>query len=304
MQEQEAIKLHELDRPAPTLLQFDHAVDQELTRGTTTINLAWTDLTCLLFKKHVSWGYYIQTGQEPDCASDHMETCKQAPQNYRTSGIWNPLPLFTDVQTDRQEKNIQPLDNFLEQARAGTLPSVSWVTPAQLDSEHPPGSVHQGQAYVTSIINAVMKSPDWKSSAIFLTWDDWGGFYDHVKPPKVDQNGYGLRVPAITISPYAKQGYIDHSTLSSDAYLKFIEDDFLGGARLNPKTDGRPDPRPDVRENAKQLGNLANDFNFNQAARPAGPPADQSPIGLPGPSALVRRGKSVATHAPCRQPRG
>ena len=79
-----------------------------------------------------------------------------------------------------------------------------------------------------------------KSSAIFLAWDDWGGFYDHLAPPTIDQNGYGLRVPVITISPYAKRGFIDHATLSSDADLKFIEDDFLGGGRLNPKTDGRP----------------------------------------------------------------
>jgi phospholipase C len=89
-----------------------------------------------------------------------------------------------------------------------------------------------------------MKSPDWTSTAIFLTWDDWGGFYDHVKPPTVDQNGYGFRVPALVISPYAKKGYVDHQTLSFDAYLTFIEDDFLGGQRLDPKTDGRPDARP------------------------------------------------------------
>ena len=75
-----------------------------------------------------------------------------------------------------------------------------------------------------------MQSPDWNSTAIFLSWDDWGGFYDHVVPPVVDRNGYGLRVPGIVISPYAKQGYIDHQTLSLDAYNKFIEDDFLGGA--------------------------------------------------------------------------
>ena len=127
--------------------------------------------------------------------------------------------------------------------------------------------MHQGQAYVTSIINAAMKSPDWDSTAIFLAWDDWGGFYDNAVPPSVDQNGYGLRVPSMVISPYAKQGYIDHQTLSSDAYLKFIEDDFLGGQRLNPATDGRPDPRPDVRENEPILGTLDNDFNFAQAPR-------------------------------------
>ena len=87
-------------------------------------------------------------------------------------------------------------------------------------------------------------------------------------PPVVDQNGYGLRVPALVISPYARRGYIDHQVLSFDAYAKFIEDDFLAGRRLDPRTDGRPDPRPDVRENAKQLGNIVADFDFNQPPRP------------------------------------
>jgi phospholipase C len=146
---------------------------------------------------------------------------------------------------------------------------VSWIAPTQANSDHPPANLATGQAYVTNLINTIMKSPDWDSTAIFLAWDDWGGFYDHVVPPKVDQNGYGLRVPALAISPYAKQGFIDHQTLSFDAYNKFIEDDFLGGSRLDPATDGRPDPRPDVRENASILGNLAADFDFSQPPRPA-----------------------------------
>jgi phospholipase C len=83
----------------------------------------------------------------------------------------------------------------------------------------------------------------------------------------VDDNGYGLRVPGLVISPYAKRGFIDHQTLSFDAYVKFIEDDFLGGRRLDPKTDGRPDPRPDVRERAAILGDLARDFDFKQKPR-------------------------------------
>ena len=132
-------------------------------------------------------------------------------------------------------------------------------------SEHPPGLVSAGQTYVTGLINAIMQSPDWDSTAIFLTWDDWGGFYDHVQPPRVDQNGYGLRVPGLLISPYARSGFIDHQTLSFDAYVKFIEDDFLGGQRLDPRTDGRPDPRPDVREDAPELGDLVSDFDFSQA---------------------------------------
>jgi phospholipase C len=89
-----------------------------------------------------------------------------------------------------------------------------------------------------------------------------------VVPPHVDQNGYGLRVPGMVISPYAKRGFIDHQTLSQDAYVKFMEDLFLGSQRIDPATDGRPDPRPDVRENMPQLGNLILDFNFNQPPRP------------------------------------
>jgi phospholipase C len=74
-------------------------------------------------------------------------------------------------------------------------------------------------------------------------------------------------VPGLVISPYARQGYIDHQTLSFDAYLKFIEDDFLGGQRIDPRTDGRPDPRPDVRESLAVLGNLVSDFDFSQSPR-------------------------------------
>jgi phospholipase C len=116
-------------------------------------------------------------------------------------------------------------------------------------------------------VNAVIQSPNWNSTAIFVSWDDWGGFYDHVAPPRVDQNGYGLRVPGLVISPYAKRGVVDHQTLSFDAYDKFIEDDFLGGARLDPQTDGRADPRPAVREREPVLGDLSRDFDFNQPPR-------------------------------------
>ena len=134
-------------------------------------------------------------------------------------------------------------------------------------SEHPPSLVSAGQAYVTRLINTIMRGPDWKSTAIFLAWDDWGGFYDHVVPPVVDGQGYGLRVPAMVISPYARRSYVDHQTLSFDAYAKFIEDDFIRGQRLDPANDGRPDSRPEVRENGRELGNLISDFDFNQKPR-------------------------------------
>jgi phospholipase C len=136
-------------------------------------------------------------------------------------------------------------------------------------SEHPRAQVSAGQSYVTGLVNAVMSGPDWKSTAIFLAWDDWGGFYDHVAPPAVDENGYGLRVPGLVISPYARRGYVDHQVLTFDAYAKFIEDRFLGGQRLDPADDGRPDPRPDVREDFPELGDLLADFDFSRPPRPA-----------------------------------
>ena len=245
---------------------------------------SWTDLTYLLHKANVSWSYYVQSGIQPDCDDNPDQTaagCAPVAQGARTPSIWNPLPDFTDVKQDGQLGDIKNLSAFYTAAQDGTLPAVSWIAPTQANSDHPPANLATGQAYVTNLINTIMRGPDWDSTAIFLAWDDWGGFYDNVVPPAVDQNGYGLRVPALVISPYAKKGYIDHQTLSFDAYNKFIEDDFLGGARLNPATDGRPDPRPDVREDATILGNLLSDFDFSQPPRP---PVLLSTRPAPGPA--------------------
>jgi phospholipase C len=227
---------------------------------------AWTDLTYLLHKAGVSWRYYVMGGDEPDCRDDGAD-CAPRRQRARTPGIWNPLPFFDTVKQDGELRNVTDLGNFYADAKNGTLPSVAWLTPANRYSEHPPAAVSAGQAYVTGVINAIARGPDWPSTAIFVSWDDWGGFYDHVAPPQVDADGYGLRVPGLLISPYARRGYIDHQTLSFDAYVKFIEDDFLSSARLDPARDGRPDPRPGVRENVPALGDLRNDFNFAQAPR-------------------------------------
>ncbi len=218
---------------------------------------SWTDLTYLLNKFGVTWGYYLDHG---------AQTTAHGPG---VPPIWNALPGFTDL-TQPPGTGVQNLSNFMTQAQNGNLPQLSWIVPEAKDSEHPPALVSTGQAYVTRVINAVMNSSDWDSTAIFLAWDDWGGFYDHVDPLKYapDSLGWGIRVPGMVISPYAKKGFIDPQPLSFDAYLKFIENDFINGQRLNPATDGRPDPRPDVREEYKKLGSLVNDFNFNQSPRP------------------------------------
>lgn len=270
---------------------------------------AWTDITYLLHNAGVSWNYFVFKGSEPDCESDEATSCAPVQQGPTTPGIWNPLPYFTDVNQDGQLSNIQSLTSFYgavhNQSSCG-LPNVSWVNPNGRVSEHPPGLVSTGQAYVTTLIDAIMRSPCWNSTAIFLSWDDWGGFYDHVAPPSIDQNGLGLRVPGLVISPYARAGYIDHQQLSHDAYLKFIEDDFLGGKRLDPATDGRPDPRPDVRENMPGVGNLLSDFNFNQQPRaplilpahPAAGPTSNPPSAPTAPAAPSLDLQLVASVAP------
>ena len=267
-------------------------------------SLPWTDITYLLHqhKPEVSWRYYIFEGSEPDCESDEAVRCEEVPQHLNTPDIWNPLVDFEDVKEDGQLGDVQSLTNFYSAVHNTSecgLPNISWITPNDYVSEHPPSLISEGQTYVTTLINSIMRSPCWGSTAVFLSWDDWGGFYDNVVPPVIDGEGYGFRVPGLVISPYAKAGYIDNQQLSHDAYLKFIEDDFLEGQRLNPKTDGRPDSRPDVREEAPGLGNLEEDFDFNQspipplllppepAPGPASCPPGSVPADAPQPEALA-----------------
>ena len=228
---------------------------------------AWTDITWLLDRGDVSWGYYVAPGtcSFPPCHGERIDGPEGA-----TTATRNPLPGFTTLHETGQQDHILDYDDFERSAERGTLPSVSWVVPGDGVSEHPQSSrgISAGMAHVTRIVNSVMRGPLWERSAIFITWDDWGGFYDHVLPPLADENGYGLRVPGLVVSPFARRGYIDHQTLTFDAYLKLIEDRFLGGQRLDPATDGRPDSRPIVRETLPILGDLALAFDFDRAPRP------------------------------------
>jgi phospholipase C len=223
---------------------------------------AWTDITWLLDRAGVSWNYFIgsDTCWEPPCPD-------QASRAYESKPVFMPIAGFTSFYDDSRDgigDNVAPVRRFLREAGDGALPQVSWIVPSSGVSDHPasPGNIRTSMAYVTTVINAVMRSPEWNSTAIFLTWDDWGGFYDHVQPPHIDENGYGLRVPGLVISPWARQGSIDHTTLSFDSYLKLIEDRFLDGQRLDPATDGRPDSRPTVREPLAQ--DVWGAFDFSQ----------------------------------------
>jgi phospholipase C len=225
---------------------------------------AWTDITYLLHENDVSWSYFVG---DDTCFYDPCPTDKTGE---RTVAQQNPLPWFQTVRENDQVGNVRGHGAYYQAAADGTLPSVSWVMPYSGAGEHPHSHepIWKGIRHVTNVINAAMRGPDWDSTAVFLTWDDWGGFYDHVVPPRVDRNGYGIRVPGLLISPWAKAGTIDSQTLTFDAYLKLIEDLFLSGERLDPETLSRPDSRPTVREDVDILGDLLREFDFTQDPLP------------------------------------
>ena len=129
---------------------FDTSSPQEPGRP----DYAWTDLTYLLHASDISWAYYVMDGFEPDCEND-QSSCKLRPQSARTPGIWNPLPSFDDVKQDGQLRNVKDTSLFFSDLRTGQLPAVVWLAPGNRYSEHPPGRISAGQAYVTGIINAV-----------------------------------------------------------------------------------------------------------------------------------------------------
>ena len=170
-----------------------------------------------LEQQHISWKFYVQD-YDPKL-------------NYRTfpkaaQVVWVPLlsfPRYLD-NPDLFAK-IVPIEQYYEDLENGTLPSVAYIAPGSA-SEHPPGTPAAGQRFLRSLHTALMHSTAWPSSAFLWSWDDWGGWYDHVVPPKVDEYGYGYRAPALLVSPYAKKGYIDSTTLDFTSGLKFIEENW------------------------------------------------------------------------------
>lgn len=157
---------------------------------------------------HISWKYYAP----PPFASGYVWSSLDAVRHIRYGPLW--------------KSNVPNSTQFIADVRHGRLPAVSWLVTDAPHSDHPPASICVGQNWATSVINAVMESSYWKSTAIFLTWDDFGGFYDHVAPPRLDYVSLGPRVPTIVISPYARAHSVDHTVLDFTSMLKFIEDDF------------------------------------------------------------------------------
>src|SRR5205814_3718840 len=118
----------------------------------------------------------------------------------RRRGSGTRCRFFETVQQDGQVANVTSVGNYIRAARTGKLPNVAWISPTGAVSEHPPGLVSAGETYVTRLINAAMHGPEWKSTAIFLAWGDWGGFYDHVVPTSVDAQVCSLDVPGLVLS--------------------------------------------------------------------------------------------------------
>jgi phospholipase C len=192
-----------------------------------------------LSKAHVPWAYYAATEHQ----RGYIWSAYSAIRRYRDS-------------IRRWGAHMRPVDGLVADIQANRLPPVTWVTPRFQLSDHPPYSTCYGENWTTKVVNAIMKSPIWKDTVIFLTWDDYGGFYDHVAPPQVDGFGFGFRVPMIVISPYAKQGFVDHTVGEFSSVLRFMEENW----GLSPMT------RRD--RNAQDLREA---FDFHQAPRPPAP---------------------------------
>jgi len=183
----------------------------------------------------ISWKYYAATANQ----NGYHWSALNAIGHIRNSALW--------------ATHVIPVDQFVADARAGKLAAVNWVTPKWAESEHPPASVCAGENWTVGLINAVMQSPDWNTTAIFLTWDDFGGLYDHVPPPTVDVFGFGPRVPLLIISPYAKNAHIAHKQYEFSSLLKFVE------VRFN---------LPTLTQRDGVANDLLDTFDFAQAPRP------------------------------------
>ena len=168
----------------------------------------------------ISWKYYDSPIPQGVTLAQAIKGCTGCnPWNY-----WNPLDAKNSSYTNpAYTDNIVAREQLFWDIGNGTLPQVSWVIPSAPVSDHPPANITLGMWWITDIANTIMQSKYWQNTAIFVLWDDYGGFFDTVAPPTVDGYGLSFRVPALIISPYAKPGYLDHTVYDFESTLKFIE---------------------------------------------------------------------------------
>jgi len=175
-----------------------------------------------LEEQGISWKFYVQN-YDPQIT---YRTLSQFSGNRASQVIWVPLLNIDRFLDDpKLSSHIVDLGEYYKDLENGTLPAVAYIAPSGA-SEHPPGSLRSGQKFVKSLIQALMRSDSWDKSAFLLLYDDWGGWYDHVPPPQVDENGYGMRVPGVLVSAYARRGHIDSTELDFTSVPKFIEENW------------------------------------------------------------------------------
>jgi len=213
--------------------------------------------------KGVDWKFYIQS-YDPSVTYRTYRTLEDTDKGAQV--IWAPVLDYARF-LDRPElrKHIVPLEQYYLDLAHGTLPAVSYIVPSGA-SEHPPGSIQAGERFVRGLINALMRSSAWPSSAFLWTYDDWGGWYDHVVPPTVDAYGLGFRAPALLVSPYARRGHVDSVVRDFTSGLKFIERNW-GVAPLA--------------ERDRRANDLLSAFDFSAGPRPPVLlPATRTPVVL------------------------
>ncbi len=185
-----------------------------------------------------TYGSQVQACFDNSTLGDELDAAGVS-WKYYTAGIsgdgelWNAYQAIKHIRygTDWKTHVVDPQTKFFKDVRNGKLPAVSWVTPTCENSDHASCTTGHGPSWVASLVNAVGKSPYWDTTAIFVMWDDFGGWYDHVAPAMVDYDGLGIRVPLLIISPYAKKNYVTHVHYEHGSLLKFVENQF-GLARL------------------------------------------------------------------------
>lgn len=188
--------------------------------------LSFATIAKMMSNADIPWKYYLEGQPVPEGVPMNLSETgmRLAFPNPKQFNLWNPLPGFKAIRESPAEMaHLVDVKDYFNDLQKGTLPAMSWVIPDYQDSEHPVALPVDGMWHVTKLINALMESPYWKDSVIFLTWDDYGGFYDHVPPPEIDAYGLGPRVPMIVISPYAKRGQVCHYTYEFCSVLKFVE---------------------------------------------------------------------------------
>jgi phospholipase C len=200
-----------------------------------------------------------------------------APGLHELGNIWSSFDAIRHIRYSPRWRNVvSPETRVLEDAKVGDLPSITWVVPSMQNSDHPmPRSmtaqdvglkigVQYGPQWVASVVNAIGKGPFWNSTAIFVVWDDWGGWYDHVKPPRLDRMGLGFRVPLIVISPWAKRHYVSHVQYEFGSILNFAEIAF--GLPSLHTTDDRADDLRDCFDFSKPPEPFQTIPSFRRAA--------------------------------------